>query len=260
LLPRLHGLGVVTEKSQVDEHKQISTLVSLLCLPMIPVLFAFFSKTHDWGYAKTGLVSFLTVVVVRAIIDRVMRIAVPPPSLYGVTDPQARADDIARQRRYWFWRFWSRVGIFYTIIVALTSKHHGGFAHHFTHLAPSLLSVFSHPAMLLQGVQVIALFAVNFLIFMGPMLAMGISQMKLIEPGDAKFGVSLDSVRGQKEAKEEIRRVVEIWQSGEQFEKLGGKRESGMLLMGPPGVGNVVAGLLESSTPLPPKGCGDELW
>jgi cell division protease FtsH len=74
----------------------------------------------------------------------------------------------------------------------------------------------------------------------GPMLAMGVSQMKLIEPGDAKFGVQLADVRGQREAKEEIRRVVEIWQSGEAFEKLGGKREKGMLLVGPPGTGKTM--------------------
>jgi ATP-dependent Zn protease len=89
--------------------------------------------------------------------------------------------------------------------------------------------------MLLQGVQVIALFAINFLIFMGPMLAMGISQIKVFEPGDANFGVKLDDVRGQREAKEEMRRVVEIWQSGEEFEKLGGKRERGMIFLGSAG-------------------------
>jgi cell division protease FtsH len=77
-------------------------------------------------------------------------------------------------------------------------------------------------------------------IFMGPMLAMGVSQMKVIEPGDANFGVKLDDVRGQKEAKEEIRRVVEIWQSGEEFEKLGGKRERGMIFLGSAGVGKTM--------------------
>ena len=83
------------------------------------------------------------------------------------------------------------------------------------------------------------LFLVNFLIFMGPMLAMGVSQMKLIEPGDSKHGVKLADVRGQKEAKEDIRRVVEIWQSGSAFKKLGGKPSRGMLLVGPPGTGEV---------------------
>jgi ATP-dependent Zn protease len=68
----------------------------------------------------------------------------------------------------------------------------------------------------------------------------GISQIKTYEPGDANWGVKLDDVRGQKEAKEEVRRVVQIWQSGEAFEKAGGKRERGLLFLGPPGVGKTM--------------------
>ena len=56
---------------------------------------------------------------------------------------------------------------------------------------------------------------------MGPMLLMGISQIRGFEPGDAEWGVKLDDVRGQAEAKEEIRRVVTLWQSGEAFEARG---------------------------------------
>ena len=59
----------------------------------------------------------------------------------------------------------------------------------------------------------------NFLIFLGPLLAMGFSQIRGYEPGDAEWGVKLDDVRGQAEAKEEVRRVVTLWQSGEVFER-----------------------------------------
>ena len=69
---------------------------------------------------------------------------------------------------------------------------------------------------------------------------MNLSQMQSFEPGDAEWGVKLDDVRGQVEAKEEVRRVVEIWQSGEQFERAGGKRERGLLLFGAPGTGKTM--------------------
>ena len=84
------------------------------------------------------------------------------------------------------------------------------------------------------------LFFANILLFMGPMMMMGISQIKGFEPGDADWGVRLDDVRGQKEAKEEIRRIVELWQSGDAFEAAGGKRERGIIFFGAPGTGKTM--------------------
>jgi SpoVK/Ycf46/Vps4 family AAA+-type ATPase len=72
------------------------------------------------------------------------------------------------------------------------------------------------------------------------MLAMGISQIRGYEPGDAEWGVKLEHVRGQAEAKEEVRRIVTLWESGEAFEKAGGKRERGLLFLGAPGTGKTM--------------------
>ena len=80
----------------------------------------------------------------------------------------------------------------------------------------------------------------NFVILFGPLLIMNLSQIQAFEPGDAQWGVKLDDVRGQVEAKEEVRRVVSIWQSGEQFERAGGKRERGLLFLGAPGTGKTM--------------------
>ena len=71
-------------------------------------------------------------------------------------------------------------------------------------------------------------------------MLLGIQQIKGYEPGDADWGVKLADVRGQAEAKEEIMRVVSLWQSGEEFEKAGGKRERGVLFLGPPGTGKTM--------------------
>src|SRR5205085_3915064 len=98
----------------------------------------------------------------------------------------------------------------------------------------------SSQAFWMQIVVVGFLFLANFLIFMGPLLLMGVSQIRGYEPGDAEWGVKLEDVRGQAEAKEEIRRIVTLWQSGEVFEKAGGKRERGLLFHGAPGTGKTM--------------------
>src|SRR5205823_13819077 len=56
----------------------------------------------------------------------------------------------------------------------------------------------------------------------------------------ADWGVRLDHVRGQAEAKQEVRRIVILWQSGEAFERAGGKRERGILFLGAPGTGKTM--------------------
>ena len=78
------------------------------------------------------------------------------------------------------------------------------------------------------------------MILFGPLLLLGVQQIKGYEPGDADWGVKLADVRGQAEAKEEITRVVSLWQSGEEFEKAGGKRERGVLFLGAPGTGKTM--------------------
>ena len=80
----------------------------------------------------------------------------------------------------------------------------------------------------------------NFVILFGPLLLANLSQIQSFEPGDAEWGVKLDDVRGQVEAKEDVRRVVDIWQSGEAFERAGGKRERGLLFLGAPGTGKTM--------------------
>src|SRR5262249_28381402 len=100
--------------------------------------------------------------------------------------------------------------------------------------------LFTNRGFWLQLLLVFFLFFANFFIFMGPLMLMGISQIRGYEPGDAEWGVKLEHVRGQAEAKEEVRRIVTLWQSGEAFERAGGKRERGLLFLGAPGTGKTM--------------------
>ena len=103
-----------------------------------------------------------------------------------------------------------------------------------------LVNAAHNPLVLVYALQLPFLFLANFLIFLGPLLLMGVTQMKVFQPGDADWGVKLDDVRGQAEAKEEIRRIITLWQSGEVFEGAGGKRERGLIFHGAPGTGKTM--------------------
>src|SRR5205085_2569698 len=173
----------------------------------------------------------------------------PWPSLFGTEETRLREEDVVNRRRAWTWRFYFRLALWLGGIITIvfvyryltaptgTTPSWPGTA---THILRGIGHVLRPPQLWLQVVFVMFLFLANFLIFMGPLMLMGISQIRGYEPGDAEWGVKLEHVRGQAEAKEEVRRIVSLWQSGEAFELAGGKRERGLLFLGAPGTGKTM--------------------
>src|SRR5213079_2774528 len=182
-------------------------------------------------------------------VDLIVRRLIPWPSLFGTADSRLREEDIVNRRRAWTWRFFFRIGTYLAVLITIIFVYR-----YFTAAAGTTVTwwgtgwtilqkighLFQSSALWIQIVFVFFLFMANFLIFMGPMMLMGISQIRGYEPGDAEWGVRLEDVRGQAEAKEEVRRVVTLWQSGEAFERAGGKRERGLLFLGAPGTGKTM--------------------
>jgi ATP-dependent Zn protease len=232
--------------TQLRKLSRVATVVALLTSPA-----TYFWFHHQVGLSvpKSILVTAVCVIAFRGVVDLVIRRLIPWPSLFGTEDARLREEDIVNRRRSWTWRFYFRVATYlggfitiaylYRVMTAQagTSVSWWGSA---THILTKIGHLLQSGQFWMQIVVVFFLFFANFLIFMGPMMLMGISQIRGYEPGDAEWGVKLEDVRGQAEAKEEVRRVVTLWQSGEAFERAGGKRERGLLFLGAPGTGKTM--------------------
>jgi cell division protease FtsH len=93
---------------------------------------------------------------------------------------------------------------------------------------------------LTQLVYLLFLLGANFMLFLGPFYLYTRIGKTMINPDDANFGVNIDDVRGQKSAVTEMRRILQLIEHGRLYVKAGGKRERGVLMVGPPGTGKTM--------------------
>jgi cell division protease FtsH len=232
-----------------QQWRWLARAATFVAILTSPAAFVYLHKHHGWsvGWSVAGAIALIA--AFRGFIDLVLRRFIPWPSLFGTDDTRLREEDIVSRRRVSFWHFWWRlVRIFFVIVIVCivyrALVHGWGAANPWTVTKDVLYWIGDLPHKLKAYLPFLAIlpfyFIFNFLILMGPLLLMGISQIRGFEPGDADWGVRLDDVRGQDEAKEEVRRIVSLWQSGELFEKAGGKRERGLLFFGAPGTGKTM--------------------
>jgi ATP-dependent Zn protease len=225
-----HAPLTMGESSRVlaDQWRRLRWSATAVALLTSPAAFIWFHEIEGWSVGWSLLATFLLVIAFRGMVDLAFKRAIPWPSLFGDDSRKLREEDVVNRRRVWFWRSVLRFAIFFAIVA----------------IPISLLLQRAGQELLIQVLPLLVmlpLFLVfNFIILFGPLLLMNISQIRGFEPGDAEWGVRLEDVRGQAEAKEEVRRVVALWQSGEAFERAGGKRERGLLFLGAPGTGKTM--------------------
>ena len=231
-----------------QEWRRLTRAATFVALLTAPAFFLLLFNSDHLSLIASLLITAIAVVTFRGLVEVVSRKLIPSPSLYGA-DAGLKQEDIVARRRYWFWRGkFRRLPIYLLLILLLLALCQvmlalGGVSAPFFHPFSGLKQIFPAqdlPQLALVFVQLPLLFFVNFAIFFGPFLFFAVRQIRGYEPGDASWGVKIQDVRGQAEAKEEITRVITLWQSGEEFEKSGGKRERGLLFLGAPGTGKTM--------------------
>src|SRR3954467_13829883 len=235
----------VTPPELAAQWKALTRAATFVALLTAPAVFVWLHNRQGLDFRYALVLTIIEVAAFRGLIDLGFRRYIQSPSLFGEESVELRESDIISRRRTAFWRMVWKTVRFLLVLVTLLWIVLDFFGHglSWTETAGSIwhaLSSVWNPQTFGTFISLPFFFLFNFLIFMGPMLAMGISQIRGYQPGDAEWGVKLEHVRGQAEAKEEIRRIVTLWQSGERFERSGGKRERGLLFLGAPGTGKTM--------------------
>ncbi|MBO0687922.1 MAG: AAA family ATPase, partial [Candidatus Dormibacteraeota bacterium] len=213
--------------------------------------FAYGSLLAGWGLLGSLIAALFSMVLLRGIVVWIRRSMVLRERLPDEPDMDQRT---LETNRYIFWRRFLGlvlvIGILELIvfyIAALSSGHSFGSttlaimanpAGVFGNTTLTVLQII--PQALLLVVQLGALFLANFLLFFGPMMAFGMMGRQTVRPGDANYETNIEDVRGQKAAVDEMKKILKLMEQGRAYTKAGGKRERGVLLVGPPGTGKTM--------------------
>ncbi len=246
--PRIRGPINEHASALAHEWRQLGRVATGVALLTAPALFLVMYDSDHLGFAGALIVTVIGVLTFRGLVEVLARKFIPSPSLYGA-DQRLKDDDIIARRRHWYWRGkFRRLPVYVLLILMFLGACQllfwfAGISAPFFNPLPALRTLYPAselPQLALVFIQLPLFFFINFAIFFGPFLLMAVRQIRSYEPGDASWGVKIEDVRGQAEAKEEITRVITLWQSGEEFEKAGGKRERGLLFLGAPGTGKTM--------------------
>src|SRR3954454_13135276 len=175
--PKLRPTFSDESRALADEWRHLTRAAPFGALLTAPATLFFLTLQKNWPFGWALIVTFLTVIAFRGLVDVLPHKYIPRASLYGAEKPLLEEDVVAR-RRLWFWRTkWRRwtwvvgTAIFLLLVVNLIQNAVSGSAS-----LGDTVSMLGDaaPALLIQFLPYIfifpLLFLLNFGILFGPLV------------------------------------------------------------------------------------------
>ena len=194
--------------------------------------FAFALIALQLGLAWSLVYAIVAMLVCRGVLTLLKRWLILSERIAPENDPDERT---LETNRALFWRRMRSLAILFGIYFGVFFLFYG--------LSP-LEAMDALPGVIAAAIPQLAYFLVimvaNFMLFFGAFFIYGRIGRNYVDPGEANYEVKIEDVRGQKSAVEEMRRILTLMEQGRNYVRAGGKRERGVLMVGPPGTGKTM--------------------
>ena len=194
--------------------------------------FAFALIALQLGLAWSLVYAIVAMLVCRGVLTLLKRWLILSERIAPENNPDERT---LETNRALFWRRMRSLAILFGIYFGVFFLFYG--------LSP-LEAMDALPGVIAAAIPQLAYFLVimvaNFMLFFGAFFIYGRIGRNYVDPGEANYEVKIEDVRGQKSAVEEMRRILTLMEQGRNYVRAGGKRERGVLMVGPPGTGKTM--------------------